>query len=96
MTTRTTIAHLQAIVNRINRATNSPAEPYTREGVMGYRANLGNYHLSQAYGGCALHRMVSPGGGVSDVLRIGHVSKRELEAAMHAFIAGLEAGQVSA
>ena len=96
MTTRTTLAHLQAIVDRINRTTNSPLAPYTREGVMGYRANIGNYHLSQAYGGAALYRMANESGGCSDVLRIGHVSKRELEAAMHAFIAGLEAAEVAA
>lgn len=90
MTTRTTIAHLQAIVARINRKTNSPLES---GGVVDgrYRANIGNYHLDQAYGGVALYRMVNEGGGCSDVLRIGHVSKRELEASMHAFIAGLEA-----
>ena len=95
MTTRTTLAHLQAIVDRINRATNSPAEPYTRTDNK-WCANIGNYHLSQAYGGVALHRMVSPGGGVEDVLRAGHVSKRELEAGMHEFIAGLEAAEASA
>ena len=96
MTTRTTIAHLQAIVDRINRATGCPLESGGCDADGRYRANIGNYHLDQAYGGVALYRMVNEDGGCSDVLRIGHVSKRELESAMHAFIAGLEAGQVSA
>lgn len=95
MATRITLANLEAVVARINRITGSPLHS---GGVVDgrYRANIGNYHLDQAYGGVALYRMVNEGGGCSDVLRIGRVSKRELEAAMHAFIAGLEAGQVAA
>ena len=88
---RTTLAHLQAIVDRINRTTNSPLESGGRDADGRYRANIGNYHLDQAYGGVALYRMVNEGGGCSDVLRVGHVSKRELAAKMHAFLAGIDA-----
>lgn len=91
MSTRITLANLEAVVDRINRQTGSPATSYTRAEGQRPEANIGNYHLSQCYGGVSLHRMENSGGGVSDVLRIGHVSKRELYTAMHAFISGLEA-----
>ena len=85
---RVTNDDLRAIVARINRLTCSPLDSYT-----GRIANVGNYHLDGAYGGWALYRMANESGGVSDVLRIGHVSKRELQGAMFAFIAGLETAQ---
>jgi hypothetical protein len=82
---RITEAHLQAKIDRLNRVTGSPAEPYT-DG----KANIGNYHLSHAYGGVCLHRMHNSGGGVSSPLSTGHVSKRELAGLLSAFIAGIE------
>ncbi len=86
---RITIKDLEAAVNRINRMTNSPMVSYIRtDGKL--VAQIGNYHLSSAYGGFALHRMVSEGGGISDVLGCGHVSKSELYKMIHAFIRGLE------
>lgn len=41
-------------------------------------ACVGNYHLSYAYGGGALHQMTSTGGAVRDVFNRGHMPKREL------------------
>lgn len=82
--------NLQAVVDRINRMTGSPIEPWSKNGDGKYHANIGNYHLSGAYGGYALHRMHNDAGGIVDVLRIGHVPKRTLYNAMHAFIAGIE------
>lgn len=108
MSTRITDRDLQAVVDRINRITGSPATPYTREldpplsgpalakgetRPYSRRANIGNYHLSGAYGGVALHRMENSGGGVSDVLRVGHVPKRELYGLMQAFIAWLDSSR---
>jgi hypothetical protein len=84
---RVTRKHLEGIVARINAMTDSPAEPYRKEGDR-YVANLGNYHLSGAYGGWALHQMASDGGGTRDVLHSGHVSARELQGLMFAYIAG--------
>jgi hypothetical protein len=89
-----TKADLQATVDRINRITGSPMEPYTKTGEVPnqtYSANVGNYHLSGAYGGYALHRMDTDGGGVTDVLRMGHISKRALYDSMFAFIKGMDA-----
>lgn len=87
---RITDKQLESVVSRINRATKSPMEPWvqTKDGKL--VAQIGNYHLDHAYGGVSLHRMSSTGGGVSDVLSCGHVTKGKLYALMHAFIRGLE------
>lgn len=85
---RITEKHLQAIVDRLNRITGSPALPY----VDG-KAQIGNYHISHAYGGVCLHRMHNEGGGVSSPLSTGHITKRELAGLLHAFIAGINTGE---
>ena len=85
MTNRITESHLQAIVDRLNRTTGSPAAPYV-DGV----AQIGNYHLSHAYGGVCLHRMFNDGGGVTSPLSCGHTTKRELATMLYAFIAGID------
>ena len=90
---RVTVAHLEAIIARINRATGSPMTPYSPGADGRHRANIGAYHLSRAYGGFALHRMATDGGGVNSPLTSGHVPARELAGLMHAFLAGLEAAQ---
>ena len=92
MTTRITIANLEAVVDRINRATGSPSTPWRREGDRN-RANIGNYHLSYAYGGACLHRMANESGGVTTPLGSGHVPKRELYDQLHAFARGIEVAQ---
>lgn len=87
---RTTIKTLQYLVDRINQLTGSPTKPYLRVDGDKLVAQIGNYHLSQAYGGVCLHRMHNDGGGVTTPLIWGHVPKRELEIALRAFISGLE------
>lgn len=89
MGTRVNQKQLEAVVARINRITKSPETSYTKIGDK-FKANIGNYHLDYAYGGVALHRMVSDGGGITDVLRVGHVPKREILNLMFAYIQGLE------
>lgn len=81
---RITEKQLQAVVDRLNRITNSPEKPY-----IDGKAQIGNYHLSHAYGGVCLHRMHNEGGGVSSPLSTGHITKRELLNLMHAYISGL-------
>ena len=83
---RITDKYLDAIVDRLNRITGSPAAPY-----IDGKAQIGNYHISHAYGGVCLHRMHNEVGGVSSPLSTGHIPKRELAGLMHAFIAGMEA-----
>ncbi len=92
MTERITQRHLDGLVQRINRATNSPEATYTKTDT-GHAANIGNYHLDGAYGGWELERMVSEGGGVSDVFRCGHITRRDLYNRMRAFLAGIEAAR---
>jgi hypothetical protein len=85
---RITEKQLQAVVDRLNRITGSPLEPY-----IGREAQIGCYHLSHAYGGVCLHRMHNESGGVSSPLSTGHVSKRELLGLLHAYINGIESHQ---
>jgi hypothetical protein len=85
---RITEKQLQAVVDRLNRITGSPLEPY-----IGGEAQIGNYHLSHAYGGVCLHRMYNEGGGVSSPLSTGHITKRELMGLLHAYINGIESHQ---
>ena len=81
---RVTQSQLQAVVDRINRITQSPMVPY-----IGNIAQVGNYHLSNAYGSVCLHRMQNDGGGVSSPLSSGHIPKRQLLDLMYAYIQGL-------
>ncbi len=82
---RVTEKQLQSVVDRLNHITGSPLEPY-----VGREAQIGNYHLSHAYGGVCLHRMYNEGGGVTSPLSTGHISKRELLGLLHAYINGIE------
>ena len=89
---RITQASLEATAARINRTVGAPLESYSRGEDGKLHANVGNYHLSYAYGGAALHRMANAAGGVNDVFG-GHMPKRELYEKMHAFLRGLEAAK---
>jgi len=91
MSNRITERDLQALVDRINRATNSPMESWARTKAGKYSANIGNYHLSGAYGGYELHRMFNAGGGVTNPLNTGHIPKRELYYILRAFLTGIGA-----
>ena len=86
-----TVKNLQAVVDRINKGTNSPSTQYSTT-VPG-AANIGNYHLSSAYSGYALHRVVNTGGGIRDISNAGYMSKRALYDLMFAYLAGYEAGK---
>lgn len=85
---RITERDLESVVARINKMTGSPATPYTRDENGKFTANVGNFHLDAAYGGWALHRMETTGGGV-EVILSGYVPKRELYEKMQAFLSGL-------
>ena len=86
---RITDKDLQGTVDYLNRLTDSPDTPYTRIDDK-LQANIGNYHLSHAYGGVKLHHMVNEGGGVREPISTGYTTKRDLYNQMHAFIRGLE------
>jgi hypothetical protein len=90
---RITVSHLEAIIARINRAMNTPANPYVLGADGRHHAQPGNYRLSRAYGGFCLHQMVNEGGGVRDVFLCGHVPARDLANRMHAFLSGVESAR---
>jgi hypothetical protein len=91
--TRTTQKELESLVEWLNKITNKPTKPYMQNENGDYKAQIGNYHLSYAYGGVTLHQMVSDGGGVTTPLGGGYFTKRELAAKLRAFIAGIEVGK---
>ena len=93
MTYRITNKHLEGMVARLNRLTNSPSQPYAKNEDGRFTAQIGCYHISHAYGGVCLHRMHSLGGGVTTPLNGGHVPKRELYERIYAFIRGIESEQ---
>lgn len=88
---RITDKQLDQLATYINELTGSPIESSSRDAEGRYRSNVGNYHISHAYGGVCLHRMSNTGGGVSTPLVSYHTTKRELYNAMQAFISGLNA-----
>ena len=84
--------HLQSKVDYLNKITGGNPESYTRtDGKLS--ANVGNYHVSCAYGGVSLHRMANTSGGIRDVFSCGHVPKRELCGLIDAYVRGLESAQ---
>lgn len=76
---RITEKMLEIIILDINKMTGNTGHPYKKRRAKNGSlvANAGAFVLSHSYGGVSLHRM-SKGGGVSDVFRCGHTSKREL------------------
>lgn len=90
--TMITRSNLEAVVKRLNIMTGNSIDPYTKDEAGQFTANIGNYHLSGAYGGVSLHRMATDGGGVSDVFGCGHVTKRDLYDRLHAYLNGIERG----
>lgn len=87
---RTSIKTLKALVNQINIAKGAPLEPWSRvDGKL--QANIGNFHLSQAYGGVCVHCMNNEGGGITTPIWQGHIPKRDAEGMIRAFLRGMEA-----
>ena len=82
---RITQKMLDGMINRLNTATGNNPVPWSNG-----KPNIGNFHTDSAYGGVALYQMISEGGGVNDISRFGHVSKRELYNYIRAFLDGLE------
>tara|TARA_R110002126_G_scaffold24025_3_gene84147 strand:+ start:2224 stop:2487 length:264 start_codon:yes stop_codon:yes gene_type:complete len=80
---RIKISDLENAATRLNELLDRPLKPWIDRKVQ-----IGNFHISQAYGGCCVHEMVGPGGGIRTPIMHGHVSKRECYDALQAFIAG--------
>lgn len=90
--------HLQAVVDRINRVTNSPMTYFQTIGIKGApnTINVNHYHLDWAYGGVNLCRVCNTSGGVRDIFSSGHMPKAKLYDLMHAYLKGFDDGQESA
>jgi hypothetical protein len=83
---RVSIKQLEALCTYINELKGTPIKAYDRiEGQ--FKANIGNYHLYQAYGAVGLHRMCNEGGGITEILSLS--TKKELYDKMHAYIKGI-------
>jgi len=87
---RITQKDLERIVLRINRALNRPETPYGKDENGRFKANLGNFHISGAYGGVALEEIQTDGGGARRVSTDGYGTKRQLYTWMTAFLSGIE------
>jgi len=90
---RITNKMLEAKIAYLNKITNNPVSSYSLDEGGKYKANVGNYHLSQAYGGVCVHQMANEGGGVRTPIVHSHVKKRELFDKLCAFIDGIEYGK---
>jgi len=77
MKKRITLSDLENRLFDLNESRGTPLRPYSPSGDKGFRSNVGNYHLSQAYGGCNVHQIVNDVGGVKEPAGSGHVTKRE-------------------
>ena len=86
---RITRKDLEGAVNRLNRITGNEPEPYRGEHGK-WLGNIGNFHISGAYGGVALHQMMNDAEGVKDIFSQGHMPMRELYDLIHAYIKGIE------
>ena len=86
---RITEKDLKNTIDRINKVTGKPMEPYSKDKDGKITGNIGNYHLDCAYGGYALHQMINEHGGIRQLFP-GHGTKRELYNQMHAYLGGLD------
>mgnify|MGYP003625220898 CR=1 FL=1 len=90
MSNRITVAMLENVINSINDISKTPRKTYTKDKNGKYKSNIGNYHLSCAYGGFQLHKIVNNGGGISTPLYTGYTTKKELYLVLRSFLTGLE------
>ena len=90
---RITIKNLKAAALMLNNMTGNPVEAYKKGEDGKYTACIGNFHISQAYGGYSLHQMANDGGGVRDIFNMGHMPARQLFDLIHAFRRGYDFNQ---
>lgn len=87
MTYRVTRKMLDNKCEHLNTTTGQPVTPYEFDEAAGRRlAQIGNYHIDEAYGGVSLVQMVNAGGGVRTIIH--RCTKRELAERIDAFMAG--------
>jgi len=84
---RTTLAQIRLLIDELNKQLDRPLKPYIKENDK-FTAQVGNFHLYQAYGAYGLHEMANEGGGVRETIALG--TKKELYTALHKLIQGVE------
>ena len=84
---RTTIKQLDLLIAELNKQLDRPEKPYIKENGK-LTAQIGNFHLYQAYGAYGLHEMANEGGGIRQTVDLG--TKKELYTALHKLIQGVE------
>lgn len=57
--------------------------------------DIGSYHISGAYGGVTLHKIVNESGGVQTVLPCGYTTKKELYNLVCAYLQGIGTTQTT-
>ena len=85
---RITEKDLEDACKRLNELTDSPVKPWEKDATGKTHGQIGNYHISHAYGGVALHRMNNTHGGIEDLCS-GHQPKRELYEKINAMMKGI-------
>jgi len=84
---RTTLTQINLLIDELNKQLDRPLKPYIKkDGKL--TAQIGNFHIYQAYGAYGLHEMVTDGGGVRQTVDLG--TKKELYTALHKLIQGVE------
>jgi hypothetical protein len=89
MTNRITQKDLEHLVKELNLATGNPIEYSTPTACEKFTSNIGNYHLSYAYGGVQLHQVYNTSGGIRTISTSGYGTKRELYTFLRGMLAGL-------
>lgn len=88
---RITVKDLRAAVTRLNLELGMPAE-YSSPRVEGrFNANIGHYHIGQAYGGYSLEQVSNTSGGINSVFNCGYVPARDLYNRIQGMFAGIGA-----
>jgi hypothetical protein len=85
MSNRITQADLENAVNRLNAVAQTPMNYRNKETN---KLNIGNYHISYAYGGTSLVQTSNEFGGIRSI-NGGHVPKKELFRFIQAYIDGI-------
>jgi len=84
---RTTLAQIRLLIDELNKQLGRPLKPYIKEDGK-LTAQIGNFHIYQAYGAYGLHEMATDGGGIRQTIDLG--TKKELCTALHKLIQGVE------
>ena len=84
---RTTLVQIRLLIDELNKQLDRPLKPYIKENGK-LTAQIGNFHLYQAYGAFGLHEMANKSGAVHETISLG--TKKELYTALHKLIQGVE------